>query len=246
MEWADHAVVLRTGVFREADMWLRILCRSRGLLTVFAFGATRSRRRFCGCLDRFNTLDCHVRRYKGAFLNLTEATLLSGCQQLRRDWRRMAIAANCLSFVEAIGVPPEGAEEAFALLEGLRSTLEGASPLPPLFVRYFRLRFAGALGAAPRLSTCDRCSGPVQGSAIFRVNEGTVRCAHCPPPPIRYAVPLSDSALSLLQRVQRTAPSGWRADDPMAEDRRRCAQAIDGFVQYHLGLDWRGGCFRRV
>jgi DNA repair protein RecO (recombination protein O) len=244
-EWVDNAIVLRTGVFREADMWLRILCRERGLVTVFAFGATRSRRRFCGCLDRLNTLLCHVRASgRGAFLNLTEATLVEGCQELRRNWRRMAVAANCLSFVEAMGVPAEGAADAFALVETLRTTLERDAELPSLFTRYFRLRLAGALGVAPRLDVCERCSGDTLGRALFLVNEGSVRCTRCPAPSVRYVVPLSEEALALLRRVQRSFPTQWPEDEPLREDRRCCAQAIDGFVQYHLGLDWRNGRFQ--
>lgn len=79
MEWADQAVVLRIGHFRESDLWLKLLCRGRGLLTLFAFGGSRSRRRFCGCLDVLNTLQCRVKTSgRENFLNLEEAVLLSG------------------------------------------------------------------------------------------------------------------------------------------------------------------------
>ena len=89
MEWADQAVVLRIGHFRESDLWLKLLCRGRGLLTLFAFGGSRSRRRFCGCLDVLNTLQCRVKTSgRENFLNLEEAVLLSGPQCLRGNWQR--------------------------------------------------------------------------------------------------------------------------------------------------------------
>ncbi len=47
-EWIDYALVLRIGHFRENDLWLKLLCRKRGLLTLFAFGGSKSKRRFCG------------------------------------------------------------------------------------------------------------------------------------------------------------------------------------------------------
>ena len=95
MEWADQAVVLRIGHFRESDLWLKLLCRGRGLLTLFAFGGSRSRRRFCGCLDVLNTLQCRVKTSgRENFLNLEEAVLLSGPQCLRGNWQRMGLAAN--------------------------------------------------------------------------------------------------------------------------------------------------------
>ena len=93
MEWTDQALVLRMGAFRESDLWLKLLCREHGLLTLFAFGGSRSRRRFCGCLDVLNSLQCRVRSSKdGRFLNLEEAALLQGPRLLRRNWHTLARA----------------------------------------------------------------------------------------------------------------------------------------------------------
>ena len=138
MEWSAQAVVLRLGPFRDSDLWLKLLCRKRGLLTLFAFGGSRSRRRFCGCLDVLNTLQCRVRvSGRGNFLNLEEAALLSGPQRLRGNWQRMGLAANCLRFVEALGVNEEGAEESFALLQDLCRVLEEQDRLPALLPLFF-------------------------------------------------------------------------------------------------------------
>ena len=175
MEWTDQALVLRMGAFRESDLWLRLLCREHGLLTLFAFGGSRSRRRFCGCLDVLNSLQCRVRSSKdGRFLNLEEAALLQGTRLLRRNWRRMGLAANCLRFVEAMGVGEDAAEEAFLLVEDLRALLEAEKAPPVLLPLYFRLRLAGALGFAPMYSKVSRpggrtascrqlCGGPAPG-----------------------------------------------------------------------------------
>ena len=146
MEWTDQALVLRMGAFRESDLWLKLLCREHGLLTLFAFGG---RRRFCGCLDVLNSLQCRVRSSKdGRFLNLEEAALLQGPRLLRRNWQRMGLAANCLRFVEAMGVGEDAATEAFLLVEDLRAVLEAEKAPPVLLPLYFRLRLAGALRKA--------------------------------------------------------------------------------------------------
>lgn len=248
-EWADHAIVLRIGHFREADLWLKMLCRKHGLLTLFAFGGSRSRRRFCGCLDLLNTLHCRVKTSgSGGFLNLEEAVLLGGPQRLRCNWRRMGLAANCLRFVEALGVNEEGADEAFLLVEDLRRTLEEAESLPPLLPLFFRLRFAGVLGLAPNLGSCGRCGSPVAGPAQFVVDEAQLLCPSCRAAagPARYGVELGAGGLDLLRHVQQEFPSGWSSEELPAVERRACARVIDGFVQYHLGLAWEGGFFRRV
>ncbi|MBQ9451955.1 MAG: DNA repair protein RecO C-terminal domain-containing protein [Desulfovibrio sp.] len=248
-EWIDYALVLRIGHFRENDLWLKLLCRKRGLLTLFAFGGSKSKRRFCGCLDVLNSLRCRVRvSGRGNFLNLEEAVLEEGPRSLRSDWQRMGLASNCLRFVEALGVNEENADVAYALVENLRSTLDADHDLPGLFPLFFRLSFSGAAGFAPNLGKCSLCGAEVVGPAQFLVDEGQLHCTNCRVSAgfSPYSVDLSASGLDLLRHVQQVLPSGWRTKDLSVADRRACARAIDGFVQYHLGLRWEEGHFRRV
>ena len=235
MEWTEQALVIRLGAFRETDLWVRLLCRSRGLLTVFAFGGSRSRRRFCGCLDVLNELDCRVKSSRdGRFLNLEEAGLRHGPQRLRQDWQRMGIAVNCLRFVEALGVAEENAAEAYALLRDFARTADEAPELPPLSPLFFRWRLAGTLGLAPDMEHCGVC----------RTCRAELTAAGIVPE--RYGVELTTTALDVLRRVQQEFPSEWRRSPLLPADRRACGRAIDGFVQYHLGLAWENGYFRRV
>ena len=76
----------------------------------------------------------------GRFLNLEEAALLQGPRLLRRNWQRMGLAANCLRFVEAMGVGEDAATEAFLLVEDLRA-------------RYWR-RKRPRLCSCPCISAC--------------------------------------------------------------------------------------------
>ena len=254
MEWTEQALIIRLGAFREAALWVRLLCRGRGLLTVFAFGGSRSRHRFCGCLDVLNEVTCRVRSSRdGRFLNLEEAALLRGPQRLRRDWRRMGVAVNCLRFVEALGVSEENAEEAYALLTDFSRTADEAPELPALAPLFFRWRLAAILGLAPDMEHCGICGGPVGEEALLVVYEGRLRCRACRAErtaagvvPERYGVELTGAALDVLRRVQQEFPSEWRRSPLLPADRRACGRAVDGFVQYHLGLAWENGYFRRV
>ena len=74
-------------------------------------------------------------------------------------------------------------------------------------------------------------------------------------------IPLRTASLDVLRQVQEKSPLHWNfaGDNPAEEetsgekkvclspaDRRECARVIDGFVQYHLGLVWDRGKFRRI
>ena len=109
MEWSDTALVLGVGRFREADLWVRLLTRRHGIVSAFAFGGSRSRKRFCGCLDLFNELQISTRATRnGMYLSLLEGNLIRGPRRLRTDWNRLGMFMNCVRFVEALGVPPDG------------------------------------------------------------------------------------------------------------------------------------------
>lgn len=248
-EWRDRGVVLRCGQFRERDKWVKILCRERGALLVFAFGASVSKKRFCGCIDSFNTLDFLADESRfGEYVNMREARLLEGPRRLRKDWARMGLAANCMLFLEAMEVGPESAVASFELLENLRQTLEDKNNLPALISRFFRLRLASALGFAPNFSSCATCGEPARGDAFFLADEGRFICGKCLASARinKFIVPADGHIFRALDRVASTMPDTWEDGDLSTRQARLAARVIDGFTAYHLGLVWDKGRFARA
>ena len=249
MQWTDEAIVLRIGKFRETDLWVRFLSRERGVVTAFAFGGSRSRRRFTGCLDVFNVLSVSVASSRdGRFLNMKEATLLEGPERLRRDWQRQGMAANCVRFLEAMDVPPDNAGAAFGLMRGTMHLLEqeGAA-LMPLTPMLFRFRLAADQGYVPGLDSCARCGRPLGGfsQVHFVVGEGAPCCPHCR----RHgdmSLSLGQEALDVLAKVKEYSPEAWESFSPSPESARQAARLIDAFVRYHLGLEWINGRFKAM
>lgn len=250
-EWREQAIILRIGHFREADLWVRALMRERGIQTLFAFGGAKSRRRFSGCLDQFNTLDCHIRSARlGEYASLAEAALLASPLRLRADWRRMGIAANCLRFIEACGIGPENAGEGFSLLENLRERLESEKAIPAPLPLFFRLRLAEMLGYGPDFGACAACGRSFTDFGWFLPGEGQTFCPTCAismprwrsVPPLR----LSAACLDLLDSVRQSQPCEWSDEGIGDTDLRQARRAIDSLVQFHLGLEWNSGTFRRI
>jgi len=248
MEWTDKALVLHVGRFRETDMWVRLLTRRQGVLTAFAFGGSRSRRRFCGCLDIGNSILCRVKRTRaGVYLALQEASLLHGLRRLRTDGQRLGLAMNCLRFLEILEVQGEEAHSALALAEDILRLLEDELPPPPLLALLFRLRIASDQGFAPFLHACAQCGRQAQPDEEwqFLLDQGGLRCADCRATG-RYALDLAFASLAFLRTVQNSAPSAWNASRLNPAERRQCGRVVDAFVQYHLGIAWEDGRFRRV
>lgn len=248
MQWTDEALVLRIGRFRETDLWVRILSRERGLVTAFAFGGSRSRRRFTGCLDVFNTLSVSVAASRdGRFLNMREATLLEGPDRLRRDWQRQGMAANCVRFLEAMGVPPDSSRSCWELMRGLLQLLDKEENLPAVLPVLFRFRLASELGYVPELSCCARCGRALDQlqQVQFLVGEGAACCPSCR----RYgdmSLTLGQEALDVLSKVKEYSPLAWSTLLPSPDAARQAARLIDAFVRYHLGLEWINGRFKAM
>ena len=57
---------------------------------------------------------------------------------------------------------------------------------------------------------------------------------------------LSREGLDVLAIVQQNYPLSWPADNLPAAERRKLAQAIDGFVEFYLGYTWDRGRFSRA
>ncbi|MDR0239759.1 MAG: DNA repair protein RecO [Deltaproteobacteria bacterium] len=248
MEWTDKALVLHVGRFREADMWVRLLTRRQGVLTVFAFGGSRSRRRFCGCLDIGNSILCRVKGTRAAgYLALQEASLLQGLRRLRTDGQRLGLAVNCLRFLELLDIQGEEAHGAFTLAEEILRLLEEELPPSPLLALLFRLRIASDQGFAPFLHGCVRCGRQARTEEAwqFLLDRGGLFCPDCRATG-RYALELAAASLEFLRTVQNSAPFLWDASRLHPAERRQCGRVVDAFVQYHLGIAWEEGRFRRV
>lgn len=249
-DWNDQIIILRLGLFHEADMWLRVLSRDRGLLTVFAFGGAKSRHRFCGCLDKFNTLQCRVKEARNGYLSLAEAVLLEAPRNLRQDWRRMGIAANCILFMEAMRIDADSSRAAFSLMEDLRACLEKGGQACRLMTFFFRLHLSSLLGFAPDLDRCGSCRKGEEKEYFFVPEEGRIFCLKClrslEEGKIRHGIRVAAQALARMRDVRFALPSQWRDNDLSENDRRACSRLVDCFVRYHLGLAWENGRFRPI
>ena len=252
MEFTDRVLILRVGKFRETDLWVRFLSPKRGILSAFAFGGSRSRRRFSGCLDVFNDVLFSIKTTRNGLYNaLQEGTLMGAPVRLRSDWQRLGVAANCVKFVEAFGVAPDGAQAAYALVRDALAMLEDGAPLPINLPVLFRARFVFDQGYSMNLTECFRCGKTLRQApgTFFLVREGRFACSFCPPSASDFSMAVHHETLDALAHVQDYSPPSWRGGilavlPPAAH--RECARVVDAFVEHHVGLHWDTSRFVRV
>jgi len=249
MESTEKALVLKVGRFREVDAWVRLFSSRKGIFNAFAFGGSVSRRRFLGCLDPFNLVAFKVRTdaAKG-YTYLLEGSLMSAHPRLRQDGERLGMAVNCVKFLEAAHVGAAGSEGAFTLLLDTLAALETSDNPSRMIPLFFRARMAFDQGFQPQLHACARCGADLDesGSAQLLVEQGKLHCGDCRQWTRGANVHLGREALQVLRAVTELAPSGWAGLHVPGQARAECGRALDMFVEYHLGLTWDHGSFRRI
>ncbi len=249
----DKAIILKIGKFREYDAWVRILTRQSGICTVFAFGASKSKRRFAGCLDTLNIIYAsYEKARKKDLLQLKEATLDSAFL-LRKDWRLLGIATNCLRFIEAIDISIETSEMSFDFIKDFFDSLtiyQEKGNNPTALLSLFRFKLASIQGYAPQMHYCVRCDGQLDaGNNIFSVQEGGVLCKSCADNSFATAsmhIVIAQETLEFLRLVQTEDIHIWLEKTMSYRTISEYGKIIDAFVQYHLGLEWQFSRFVHV
>ena len=243
----EHVLVLRVGTFREIDCWVRFFSPLRGMETAFAFGGRRSRRRFPGCLDNFNHLRVDLQAPRsGRYLALSEGTLVHRFARLQDDMRTLGMAVNCIKFLEAAHIGPDQASSVFDLVLKTLHVLDEYEEIPASFPLFFRSRLTCTYGYTPDVDYCGLCHRPLTDNACgaFSWQEGYALCEQCmkmrTPSRACTGIDLRRLKMLMLGDPQVWVEQGW----PAAED-RALWQALDMFVEYHSGLRWDGGRFRR-
>jgi len=264
MEFTEKALVLKVGRFRENDVWLRLFCAGRGVLTAFAFGGSRSTRRFCGCLDQLVLASFRVGTgRRGQYHVLKEGVLLHGFPGLRRSPRKLGLVAHCLKFVEAVQIGPQGARPAFDLLLETLETLETSEVGAELLPLLFKAKLTFEQGLKPDLTLCVRCgrpawdhegaehfvvgeptdaAGPAPGLG-FSVERGGLVCGLCKDPE---AEPLCLGSVRVLEWICASRPADWPKLTLEPAMRRELGRVVDRFVAWHLGLRWENGTYRKI
>lgn len=249
MQRTEKALVLRVGRFREIDLWVRLYSAERGPYTAFAFGGAKSRRRFCGCLDVFNHLLVTVTPSRdGQFLNMDEATLLSGFSGIKNDWNRIGLAVNCLKFAEAVTGGPDSAGAIHDLLLDTLHVIETAPSPDMQLAQYFRARVTLEQGFALDTGACHCCGGALHrgAAASLSVSDGALVCTCCAGQKRgMLCLPLPGGGVDAMRVLPQVQPEEWCTLDVASGDKAQCLAAMDVFIEHHLGISWENGRYVR-
>ncbi|MCF8085502.1 MAG: DNA repair protein RecO [Desulfohalobiaceae bacterium] len=245
-EFSQEVVILKAGRFREADLWLRFFTPDRGVMTAFAFGGLRSRRRFSGCLEPLSRVLFKIARQRASgYYFLREGSLLDRFGDLHRHSSRLGMAVNCAKFVEAAHIGAEGSDRVYGLLLQTLTLLNEAEEVSENLPLYFRGRLTAEYGYRPDFGGCAVCGTPASHleRGAFSLARGAFTCAGCGF--LRDARVLPGMALAHLDRILSSNPAEWGLSGSVqGRSLQQACLLLEKFVEYHMGLVWESGRFR--
>ena len=245
-EFTEEALVLKLGQFKEADCWVRFFSPSHGVLTGFAFGGLKSRKRFSGCLDPLNRVLFTVTSDRfGRYLTLSEGSLINRFPGLHLNLSRWGMAVNCIKFLEASHIGAENAFEIFRFTCKTLHLLDSQQSVPPFLPLLYRAGLTREYGYVPSLSRCSTCQRGItaEDEVSFVPSQGEVRCGRCIRPGNR-GERLSSELAFFLGRIFAAEPEDWPELSFPENATQQIMRLLDRYVQAHIGLVWLHGRFQ--
>lgn len=207
------------------------LLTPRGRLSVFAPGARRSKRRFAGALEPFQTIEVELHASGGrrggpsGLVTAISARVVRPRLGLREHLERIALASYAAELCSRIA--PEGeATDAYSLLSALFDELESSDP-DVATRRAFEVRLIAALGYEPQLAACVAC-GRVEPPFRVDFEAGGVVCVGCGDHGTRIG-PGTHAWLRAVSGAGAFDPRGPHPPEDAARAARTAGPAIDRF-----------------
>lgn len=179
MDFSGKAYILKVGDFKNIDMWVRLVCQSRGVFTGFAFGGRNSKRRFAGCLSAGNhVLYSAGTARRGEYVDLKETVLLDG---FPKTGTKASLAVSRVLEIMYSHTRDNGGADLYPVLDGFMDLIRdrGSDPAFPVgkAVLAFRVSLMEASGLLS--SGCAVCGAGITGAAPYDVSAGGLLCRDC-------------------------------------------------------------------
>ncbi len=175
-----HSLVISTGPTGESDLLVVLLTRECGKIRCIAKGAKKSKKRFMNALEPFAYIHAVARNgARSELFFLESATLKSGFEAIRQDYKRFMAASLCLELVDLWCRQEQQEPEIFHLLLWYLRCLDSGKDML-LSTLIFQARLLDAAGHMPPFDECTKCGSRTSGRHLgYNPVTGQVFCQGC-------------------------------------------------------------------
>jgi DNA repair protein RecO (recombination protein O) len=154
-----EAIVVGGVDYGDADRIVHLLTKS-GRLSVFAHGARKSKKRFAGALEPFNTIAATIEpRSKGGLATMSSASVDRARLGIQRDLLSIALAGYVVELGAKLAPEGDAAIELYTIVVAVLDRLDGPRPATRTVRQAFELVLMQPLGYRPEPDRCVECGG---------------------------------------------------------------------------------------
>jgi DNA repair protein RecO (recombination protein O) len=243
---SSEAFVLDAVALRERDKLVTLFTETEGKVRGVAHGAARSVKRFGGRLERLSRVRASYFEKEGQDLvRLDDLELVEESFRLQQD----LVVAAALAYVSEVAgefVREKESDQRYYRLLGATLDAFRAGVGAAVALRYFEYWTARLHGIFPELEACDLCRGEfTDAGARVLVADGTGMCSGCSRGAGGRSLPLSRSALGVIDAFRRSKPSALLNVALPAPALREVEAAAGGALVSFTGRPFRSSDFLR-
>ena len=231
-----EGVVVGATDFGEAHRVVRLLSAERGLVSLLARGARRSKKRFAGMLDVGTRLRAQIRRGRGGLSVFGDVDRLGRPRRAREELERIALLAYGCELCGALAAEDHPAPKLSRLLAVWLELLEGGDCPGVASLLALEAKALTFAGVAPSLVRCAHCGGTLDDPVVVDPSAGGALHGRCGGGRGARVVWLSE-----LERLRRT-PLADTVALPLANAPPRPSSASEPLwscLRAHLGRELR-------
>jgi DNA repair protein RecO (recombination protein O) len=251
-----EGIVLKNAAYKEADLIVSFLTADYGLINAYAKSPRKIKSRFGSSLEPLTYSKISFWGKEDANLpRLTQADIIRPFQAIRESISSFLTASGMLELTLRFLPEREANREAFNLLLETLGKVENdldraeSEKKPDITASYFKVKFLGLSGHAPRLTGCARCGNPYDakhggdsqnagGSAPFYMSHGSVLCRQCAKAGDSH-IRLSAGAVKLYETLTKWDASKLGRLKPAPMLLSELNSLLDAHIEYTLSMPLR-------
>ena len=179
VQLASSAVVLKTIIYSDSSLIVRLFTEQFGKVTVIARGARRPKRSMAGILQPPNHIMVGYKHKESRDVQtLTSAEFIERYPRLSGQLDRSAAALVAIEMLDRAVQDADPHALLFRLITATLRQLEQPEGDAGATLHFYQLHLARQLGFRPHLDTCVHCGKPLK-EALLDLVSGHLSCLNC-------------------------------------------------------------------
>lgn len=220
-------LLLRSVDYADADRIVTLFTSDLGKVSVIAYGARKSRRRFQGVLEPFSLLKAEVRLGRGELGQLVQAQISQAFPHIIRNLNTIQNAAAALDLIHTATPAREPSKALFTATVGMLGLLDKNPDLAEQALLCFQVQVMKLTGFAPCFDQCGKCHNRARETqpGHFDPAAGFMVCRVCGQAPVYLSAATRRLLMSALGPDWHGESCGWTSQQ-LQEARTAMSQFI--------------------